>query len=88
MRKIVLLLMLSFAILKADSLEILTKDSELEICNINRDGWFIDRFSYVCINGVLYLENIHILTPVFTQDSKVVKCSCEKEKDINKALKK
>ncbi len=77
MKKIVLLLMLSIPALNADSLDFMTKEDELEECSIKME-W---SSSFICINGVAYILKNRGISVLFTQDSKVVKCSCEKEKD-------
>ena len=77
MKKIVLLLMLSIPALNADSLDFMTKEDELEECSIKVE-W---KSSFICINGVAYIERDRGISVLFTEDSRVVKCSCEKEKD-------
>ena len=75
MKKIVLLLMLSIPALKADSLDFMAKEDKLEECYI-KTGW---ESSFTCINGVAYINRDRGISVLFTQDTKVVKCSCEKE---------
>lgn len=77
MKKIVFSLMLSIPALKADSLDFMAKEDELEECHIKTE-W---KSSFICINGVAYILRNRGISVLFTEDSKVVKCSCEKEKD-------
>ena len=75
MKKIVLLLMLSIPALKADSLDFMAKEDELEECYIKTE-W---KSSFICINGVAYIKRDRGISVLFTQDSKVVRCICKEE---------
>ena len=77
MKKIVFSLMLSIPALNADSLDFMTKEDKLEVCSIKME-W---SSSFICINGVAYILKNRGISVLFTEDSRVVKCSCEKEKD-------
>ena len=75
MKKIVFSLMLSLGILNADSLDFMTKEDELEECTIKVE-W---KSTFMCINGVAYIKRDRGISVLFTQDSKVVRCSCKEE---------